>query len=63
MEEIIQEEIEKDTQKVKVAFLQNTNENDMYHKHRNQSLVSYQFSDLFYHSISKCIRQQEHVLC
>lgn len=63
MEEITHEEMEKDTQKVKVAFLQITNENDTHYKHRNQPLVSYQYSDLFYHSIPKCIRQQEHVLC
>lgn len=60
MEEIIQEEIEKDTTKVKVVFFQITYKNDIYYRSKIQSLLSYQkkYGNPFYHSTSKCIRQQ-----
>lgn len=64
VEEIIQEEIEKDTKKAKAVFFQVTNKNYIYHI-QEQDSVSYQkkYSDSFYHSISKRICQQQHVLC
>lgn len=40
IEEIIQEEIEKDTKKVKVVFFQIINKNDICYRSKSQSLVS-----------------------
>lgn len=50
---------------MKMVFLLITNKNGIYYRSKIQSLVSHQkkYGDPIYHPITKCIRQQEHVLC